>query len=169
MEHKINLEFSSVTEQFLHLFHQIPEEEINIIPFQNSWTAGRVVKHVCLSDRAIIKWLYGNTSPSSRKPDAYVDNLKSLLNFDTKFSSPSFIIPPEKQFKKTDLMEEFISSRAQLRDAMKMLDMTQVCRDIEVKELQGISRLELIYFVIYHTKRHLFQLSNILRHFVKAG
>ena len=169
MKHKINLEFSSVTEQFLHLFHQIPDEEINILPFENSWTAGRVLKHVCLSDRAIIKWLYGNTSPSHRKPDEYLDKLSVLLNFNIKFISPPFIVPPDKQFSKHVLINEFISSRAQLREGMNNLDLSQICKDIELKDLQGISRLELIYFVIYHTKRHIFQLTNISKHLVNVG
>jgi hypothetical protein len=85
--------------------------------------------------------------------------LKAIfLNFETKLQAPDIILPGRGTYQKDILL-------ARLEHSIHSIQRT--ARDKEVTEtvthpiLGPGTRLEMLYFVWYHTQRHIYQLKNI--------
>jgi hypothetical protein len=153
------LEFEAATNAFIDTVAALSQAEINTIPFAGSWTAAQVIEHLCKSDEAMIKTLNGPVQPTSRPPDAGVPELQAIfLDFSTKLPSPEFIIPSNQTFDKESLINTFKAGREQIGKAIQTLDLTAVCH---MPIFGKPTRLEIIAFVIFHTRRHTNQVKNI--------
>lgn len=156
---KIPEDLNAVHAEILQLGSALKQDEINAVPFDGSWTAAQVINHLFKSDYSILKALHGQTKLTGRQPDEYAGQIKTqLLDFNNKMHSPEFIKPATIVFNKRALLNSLISSRKQLNAATQTLDLTKTCNH---PVLIGFTRLELIYFVIYHTQRHIRQVKNI--------
>ena len=108
--------------------------------------------------------LYGPVKKTSRPPDGRIEDLKSVfLDFNLKMKSPDFIIPEKKDYHRSQLQDDFKKTASQLKEAVKTLDLSEICVDTP-SVLGELTRLELISFIILHTKRHTHQLENIKSH-----
>ena len=93
--------FTSLSETWVELVNMISstnESRINAVPFESSWTAAQLATHVTKSNKAITQGLHMEGKPAGRNPEAGAPNLKKMfLGFETKFQSPEFIVPENKQ------------------------------------------------------------------------
>jgi hypothetical protein len=97
--------------EFLELVDSVEEKKINIIPFENSWTAAQLATHVKKSNNAIVQALQMEGKPCNRNADERVEELKNIfLDFTVKFQSPAFIVPEKKEYKKADINNELNTS-----------------------------------------------------------
>jgi hypothetical protein len=155
-------EINKTFEEFMLVLSSFYNEQINEIPFENSWTPGQVVQHIILSVSAFVDLLNGADQQTNRQPDAYVANIRqAFLNFDIKMQSPDFIIPPAKNYNKEELLLTLDQLKIQLNQVVPIKDMTKTCTTFELPVLGYLTRIELINFIEVHTKRHLHQLKNI--------
>ncbi|MFD0941717.1 DinB family protein [Pedobacter boryungensis] len=140
----------------------VEEEDFNCIPFPNSWTAGQVVQHIILASAGFSEVLNAKVKPSDRAADELIPRIKTdFLNFDIKMKSPDFILPEEKMYDKVDLLKTIKEIKTDINKQIETLDLTQTCLAFELPVYGFLTRLEAIYFVIYHTQRHSHQLNNI--------
>ncbi|MBO9199342.1 MULTISPECIES: DinB family protein [Niastella] len=152
-------EFESATNAYLDIVSGLSQDEINTVPFLGSWTAAQVTEHLCKSDEGMLMALNGPVYPTNRPVDAGVNNLRSIfLDFTTKLQSPDFIIPGEEPHDKDSLINTFKAGREQIGKAIETLDLTTSCH---MPIFGEPTRLELIYFVIFHTQRHTNQVKHI--------
>jgi hypothetical protein len=153
------LEFEAATNAFIDKVAALSQSEINTVPFPGSWTAAQVTEHLCKSDEAMIKTLNGAVTPTNRPADAGVPNLQAIfLDFSTKLPSPEFIIPSNETFDKESIINRFKAGREQIGKAIQTLDLTATCH---MPIFGEPTRLEIISFVIFHTRRHTNQVKNI--------
>lgn len=159
MKPKVQEELEIVTTELLLMIASFDQEQINLIPFENSWTAAQVADHLRKSDASILATIQVEGTPAGRAPDEKNAELKSIfLNFDVKFKSPAIVVPDNKVFKKEELIAGLKETRSALSAAAGTLNLNEVC----VHEILGnTTRLELLSFVIYHTQRHIHQLKGI--------
>ena len=135
----------------------------NSVPFANSWTAAQVMVHVIKSNLTIAKALKLEGKIIEREPDERVDELKELfLDFTIKFQSPEFILPPESWYNKEQLENDFLQSMDQLEEEALQMNLSEA---ISHEAFGEITKLELLYFVLFHTQRHIHQLQDIITHF----
>ncbi|MFL5743410.1 MAG: DinB family protein [Niastella sp.] len=152
-------DFEEATNEYLEIVSGLSQDEINTVPYPGSWTAAQVTEHLCKSDKGMLGALNGPVYPTNRPADAGVDGLrKTFLDFSTKLPSPDFIIPEDTTYDKDNLMEAFKAGREQIGNAIKSLDLTTGC---QMPIFGEPTRLELIYFVIFHTQRHTNQVKRI--------
>lgn len=160
------LEFEAATNAFIEKVAALSQSEINTVPFAGSWTAAQVIEHLCKSDEHMINTLNGEVTPTSRPPDAGVAKLEAIfLDFSSKLPSPDFIIPGDETFDKESIISRFKTGRQQLGKAIQLLDLTPTCN---LPILGNPTRLEVITFVIVHTRRHTNQVKNIAEKLVAA-
>lgn len=140
----------------------IPADEINIVPFENSWTAAQVTEHVL---KAVgVEVLYGKTQETNRDPGEKIEPVADLfLNLDIKMQSPDFIYPSDKKYEKQQLLDLVNDKFTKLTEAVNTLDLSLTCLDFEVPTLGLFTRVEFVWFYIVHTRRHIFQLQKIDR------
>ena len=171
--HKINL----MTEELTKLLSSTSKTELNTVPFEGSWTAGQLAKHVIKSNSGFwvssvkspsdipsgAKMLNGSVDDSPRKPDGLVEKIKSdLLNFNSKLQSPEFVQPEKIDYNEEDLLSSLAALNSKLIKSVQSLDLSKTCSAFELPVYGFLTRLEAVHFVIYHTQRHIHQLKNII-------
>ena len=162
MTNEILGEFEGVKKGLIQTISTFNQEEFNTIPFKGSWTAGQVAEHVYKSVSSFTKGLYGKVKPTTRQPDEKVEPIKkAFLDFDTKMSSPDFILPSSGAHDKNATLNSLENTMDKITDAIKKFDLTETCLSFVPPVIGELTRLESIYFVIYHTQRHIHQLKNI--------
>ncbi len=133
---------------------------LNAIPFPGSWTAGQVTRHIIKSNRSIAQALNLPGNATGREPDQRVQELKELfLDFTIKFQAAAFIIPTSDVYDKERLLLDLKGSTIRLKEASRLIDLDQAIHHPAFGE---ITKLELLYFVLFHTVRHVRQLKKIV-------
>ncbi|MBC7401096.1 MAG: DinB family protein [Mucilaginibacter sp.] len=140
----------------------ISDEQFNTVPFKDSWTPGQVTEHVF---KAVgIGVLYGKTQPTERAPDENVEGTaKVFLNMDIKMKSPDFIYPSAWPHDRKEMLAKLEDSFKKLIAAAKTLDLTLTCLDFKIPGAPPWTRLEFLWFYVFHTTRHINQLKNIAK------
>jgi hypothetical protein len=138
------------------------EDEFNSVPFEGSWTAGQVMDHLLQS--LGVTTLYGKTTATDRAPDKNVaPSAAAFLDFGTKLKSPDFILPADGPHSKQAALDTISNKFAGLIEAERTLDLTQTCLDFKMPVMGALTRLEFLWFYVFHTKRHTYQLQNIAK------
>jgi len=138
------------------------EEQLNLVPFAGSWTGGQVGEHL-LKSAGVVQVVFGRTAPTTdRAPDEKVPMLRIFLDFSIKMKSPDFILPSEGFHARQPLIDGLQKDWQRLGEAVDTLDLSETCLDFEMPGVGQLTRLEWVSFYVYHSKRHLHQLRNIL-------
>jgi uncharacterized damage-inducible protein DinB len=139
----------------------VPQSSFNTIPFEGSWTVGQLLQHMIKSDRSTLDALNGDTIPTTRNGDELVEKLRDIfLSTDNKFDAPAFIVPEEQQYDKETMLRLFIEGRDEIIQVLRETDMLETCTTHPV--LKDYTRLELVWFIVFHTMRHSRQLERII-------
>lgn len=147
------------TSKFLELVSLFDEKKINIRPQHDRWTAAQVAEHVTRSNNNISLEMSKEGKVCGREPDLGVEKIKSIfLNFEKKLNSPEFILPTKETYEREAVIHELKTSIDRLMNVAKKEDPFQIINHAIFGE---ITRFETLYFVVYHTQRHIHQLKNI--------
>ncbi|MEO5591131.1 MAG: DinB family protein [Chitinophagaceae bacterium] len=149
--------------ELMHLMLPLSESQMNAVPFKDSWTAAQLATHVTKSNNGMVQALEMEGKPATRKPDERVKELKdTFLDFSTKLKSPDFIIPESGEYRKELVIGALKKSNDKLKKSAAKANPDEM---ISLPAAFGeITKLELFHFVLYHTKRHIHQLKNIVQH-----
>jgi dihydrofolate reductase len=149
----------NTTSELIELASLFSETQINEIPSAGSWTAAQLAEHVTKSNIGIIKSLNKEGKPPGRAADAGVEQLKkTFLDFDKKLKSPEFILPTQDIYQKKLVIDNLGASIAQLKELSRRVNLLEM---ISHPIFGEVTKLELLHFVVYHTRRHIHQLKNI--------
>ena len=150
------------------IFQSFSEDQINIVPFEESWTAGQLIQHIILACSGYPKLFSGNKEKTNRKPDQQVKGLEELfLNFDIKMDSPDFLKPEIKDYNKNLLSLSLLKIESDLLNASEMYDLTLLCLDFQLPNSEKFTIYEWISFALIHTQRHTKQLHDIYEYIKK--
>ncbi len=139
-------------------------EEFNEVPFKDSWTPAQVVQHVILANGNFAAVLRGTTKETTKAVDENIAKLKAIfLNFELKMKSPEFILPNAEHHGQEEQLNIIKGIKNDCIKAIEELDLTETCLDFELPTFGFLTRLEAIYFVIFHTQRHTRQLQEIAK------
>ncbi|HEY4107867.1 DinB family protein [Puia sp.] len=138
------------------------DEQFNTQPAYGGWTAGQVAEHLLLS-AGVVEVIAGNTAPTTgRQPGQHLPAIASVfLDFNTKLQSPDFIIPADGYHDKQQLLSKTKLVWDKIGEGIRRLDLTVTCLDFEFPTMGPLTRLEWLWFYVWHTQRHLRQLKNI--------
>jgi len=162
MSQSIINQLETALEGTLQLLSTFTEKEINTVPFEGSWTAAQVCQHLYKSENGIDQLLYAPAELADRNPGEKTQQFKEIfLNYDIKFKSPDFILPEERHYIKTELEVSLEDVKEKMITAVQNSNLTEVAPLEEGHPLKGSTKLEMIYFVTYHTMRHNHQLERI--------
>lgn len=158
--------FASLDEAWSELFNLVSstnETLINKVPFKDSWTVGQLARHVTKSNMGMAKVLKMQGNVAERDPAAGAAKMKKIfLDFNAKYKSPEFIIPEAGDYNKESVINDLENSIQQLKEERVKQDLSQM---LQVPIFGEVTKLELYYFILYHTQRHIYQLKNILKQF----
>ncbi len=161
MQNEISKEFKNTSTELTQLLSSLTQEQLNAVPFEHSWTAAQLGEHLRKS-YGVAELLYGPVKATERDPAEKVKRIKdALLNFDNKMISPYFIVPEIKEYDKNTLINSLKESVNKITTAAQTLNPEEICTAFALPGLGEMTRIEWLYFIIYHTQRHVHQLKNI--------
>lgn len=159
---EILTEIGNTITAFQQLISSFNEEQINKVPFEGSWTAGQVAQHIIMANGGFAEVLNGPVKDTEREADKMVEEIKQqFLDFTTKFKSPDFILPLNKEYHKARLLNALEEIKLNVSKAIDELDLSKTCLAFELPVYGHLTRLEAVYFLIFHTQRHAHQLRGI--------
>lgn len=162
MKNDINAELESAFADLESALEQFDENKFNVIPFEGSWSAAQAADHLLKANSGAAETMMGNTKETEREPDANEDSIRSfMLNLDTKFVSPEFIIPSAVPIEQELMLESTSETANRLRNIMLEEDLTKTCTDFALPGLGELTRYEWLCFAVCHTKRHTHQINKI--------
>jgi hypothetical protein len=139
---ELSTEIRTTMSEFEELITSFSEEEINQVPYADSWTAGQLAHHVLMSQEGIIKALNGRTAEAGRQPDQFVETLRNIfLDYSKKLKSPEFINPGAGPYDKAAILERIRQANKGINDAVENLDLDQLCVSFELPNLGKMTRL----------------------------
>lgn len=157
-------ELQSTTTELMQLIESLSQDKINVTPFEGSWTAAQIIRHVNMSDKGLLEMLRGPVKATLRQPDEKIKQISShFLDFTIKMEAPEFVIPPNMEYDKDRLLYSFLQTRSQLSEAFKNSDLAVTCSLFSFPVYGELTRLELMSFITSHTERHNHQLKNIIQ------
>jgi DinB superfamily len=152
---------AALGETIAHL-SSFTEKDLNTVPFEGSWTAGQVGRHLYKSQNGMDGLLLAPAETADRNPEERVKELKdTFLNFEIKMKSPDFIYPEDKEYNKEALIKELQEVKDKMMDAASKADLVQLAPLPEGHPFAGATKLEMVHFMAYHTMRHNHQLEKI--------
>jgi len=154
-------EIDEANKEFVQLTSSLNSQQVNRVPFKDSWTAAQLVVHVTKSNTSIVKALNAESKIVERKPDERLQQLeKMFLDFSVKLNSPAFILPTENTYSKETTVADLEKSVEELKQAGNKTNLSEAVKHPAFGE---ITKLELLHFVKYHMQRHLHQLKKIVQ------
>lgn len=148
--------------ELIHLLKSTTEAKVNMVPFEGSWTIAQVADHITLSNTSIAKALSLAGTPMNRAADERAGELEDIfLDFSKKYKAPDFIIPAKDVYEKEVLIHQLERSFSTIKEVSDQTDLSVL---INHPAFGDISKLEILYFVWFHTQRHLQQVKNILQY-----
>lgn len=162
MSQELLQELKSVTSDLVEVLSSFSNEDFNTVPAGGGWTAGQIGNHLFKSDYLILESIYGESAPAGRNPHKYVQPVrKQFLDFTTKMKAPATIIPADAHFDKEGLLLSLEATRSRMFEVIGKFDLDELCLHTDEPALKGLTRVELLNFVVVHTMRHIHQLKNI--------
>jgi len=154
-------EFGEITTKLVSLLSPLTTAMLNQIPFKGSWTAGQVGDHLYKS-YGVVDVFESNLKNTIRKPDQKVWEIKNtFLDFTIKMESPGHILPQKRPLQKKALIEG-LEGRISKFLTYEDQDLNVECMDFIIPEYGAFTRLEWMWFTIFHTHRHIYQLEKII-------
>ena len=148
----------------MQLLSYFNEEQINVVPFGGSWTAGQLSRHVLMSNVGFIEIMNGPYKETQRQPDEMVQKIKTdFLDFSTKGQSADNLKPPLIDYNKNELLISFETLKEKMNQVIEISDLTKTCTAFELPVYGFLTRWEALHFILYHTQRHIHQLKNIFK------
>lgn len=153
-------EIAENAEKFISLISPLTNKQLNTIPFEGSWTAGQVARH-------IIKATDGLPDNVTKAPDRPADEqvpalAATFLNFNVKYTSPEFVVPEKMEYDKDSLIADLNRIKAQNVLTAQTKDLSMLCMGFEFPMVGHLTRYEWLKFMVFHTQRHTRQLNTIV-------
>ncbi len=112
---QLSADINKSFDELIRIVSAFDQEQINVIPFEGSWTAGQVAEHIILSVSGFEQVMNGPVAETTRAPDESKNEIKAMfLDFNTKMKSPEFIIPEDKKYEKGALPDLFEKYKAKI-------------------------------------------------------
>lgn len=150
-------------EELLTALNSFTPEQINTVPYENSWTAGQVIDHVLKSGTGAFEVIHAPCEKTTRAFDEKDEALKNIfLDFSIKMKSPLEILPTGSVLQKDQLVSNVQHLFSKMHTACTTLDLTKTCTVFDFPGMGSLTRYEWLRFFTYHTQRHTLQLKHIL-------
>ena len=147
------------TENLFAVISRFPPGHFRHKPSENEWSAAQIAEHLLKVDLSTYKALCGETIPTNRPPDQKISLLKLAMEDSTKRAAPPTVIPSSAAFVQEVILQHLKAQREKLRETVRVSDLTEACITFKHPFLGTMTKLEWVYFTIYHAERHVRQMN----------
>jgi hypothetical protein len=152
-------ELNQVTSELFRVIASFTPDQFNQPPAAGGWSPGQIAEHLSLSDHELLISLHGPVKPTHRDPSEKIEPVKNIfLDFENKLDSPGELVPASRNYDQGVLIRSLQKTRSQINEVIATLDLSATCYD---PRLGDMTRLEIVYFILFHTKRHIHQMKKL--------
>lgn len=151
-------------DQYINQVERVENDRIGKSPSTDSWSAGQVCDHILKVCISTMRLLRGEGKPVDRDPAAKVEYIgKEFANVEKQFQAFGPIRPDEKPPNRRRIISGLNSVRKRFHEYLADdPDLTLLCTQFTHPLFGEMTRLEWLYFIIYHNERHLGQLRRTI-------
>jgi hypothetical protein len=161
MNEQLTTELDATAKELLEVLSSIDKEKFNLIPGTDKWSAGQMSDHLLQSVSGLSQMLSAKGKAADRPADAMVAKLKDIfLNFSTSLKSPAFILPRGEYFEQDQMISSLKNELENIVQTVPAIDLNEIS-DMQFPGMGALSKLEMVQFVIVHTRRHIHQAKKI--------
>lgn len=161
-ESVVRKDLKESTHDLLMAVSEFPEEYFNAPPADGGWTAGQVAEHLIKTETSTVELFTGSFEISERDPEEKIKTIKGRFeDFESKMKAFGHIIPDESSKDKAQILENIQDSSQRLTSLIELHDLSELITGFAHPLFGHLSRVEWIYFNIYHTYRHVHQIHRI--------
>ena len=158
-------EIENLHKNFNKVLLQFSEDEINIVPFEGSWTAGQVTEHIIKSNKGILEQLLNSNTKSANRPfDEQLKVVQEVFRSEEKMKSAPHLVPTELSHNLDNLRITLKKQKEQRIETIKEKDLGELIAALEFPpSSDGLTRYEWLNLIIEHGNRHQKQIENIYK------
>ncbi|HLT23885.1 MAG TPA: DinB family protein [Ignavibacteria bacterium] len=161
MSYKIKEDLDKTFEELKDTLDKFNQESFNKAPQYGGWNAGEVCEHLVKSN--VTSLIYGNLEETDRVKDEKVPELEQIfMDFSAKYTNPEFNNPEKSGHDMNEMKEALKKIHNDALKAAEERNLTKICTDMELPGSGQMTGFELLYFMVFHYKRHTNQIKNIL-------
>lgn len=151
------------TENLFRFLDNVDERIFDNKPSDNEWSVKDCCEHIIIIENSLTHILKGNTKETTKDPERKIELIRNVFqNLEKKYHAPEAIKPVGTIKNKEEVKEKFSRIRNELLRIGNEMNWTDVCLDFRNVGFGIMTRVEWIYFCIYHTERHLHQMRSIV-------
>ncbi len=160
-KNKVLADHHTSTQNLLDQLSHFTIETFNQKPPDNGWSAAQISEHLLLLDMIANKVVAAGTIPTNRPPDEKIKYIKAAMEDQTKRTASERVQPTTEPKDPQAMSSHFQQQRASLEENIRTTDITDACISFKHPAFGTLTKLEWIYFTIYHTQRHLKQMQRL--------
>lgn len=159
---QVRHDFTESTENLLKTLQDFPEAAFNKKPRKDKWSIGQVADHLLKTEVNTLRMLTQEVEPSDRNPEQKIEDIREqFLNFNKKFKAFGPIVPDDSSKEKQEMIDRLQDNRQRLSSIIDIEDLTGLITAFEHPLFGSLTRVEWLYFQIYHSRRHCQQIKII--------
>lgn len=159
----VKRDFIESTKNLLEILSDIPEGNFNKKPELGGWTVGMTAEHLIKVEFGILKLFSGSVDSTDRNPEQKIEEIeKRFLDFETSMTAYGPIVPDKEPKDKTKVLGKLQDIRQKLTGLIEIQNLAETIKGFEHPLFGYLTRVEWIYFNIYHSKRHINQMERII-------
>jgi uncharacterized damage-inducible protein DinB len=159
---RIQTDLDESTDALLQQLAVFDGDKFKTSPADGQWSPAQVAEHLLILDIIANKVLSGETMQSTRPPDSKIDLIRTAMDdVSTPRTAPDHVVPGVVDKDYSQFAASFEHQRRALKEKIKTLDLTEACKAHKHPSLGTLTRLEWLYFTIFHTKRHTGQIARL--------
>lgn len=148
----------ALTETVSHFTH----EAFNRKPSAERWSAAQIADHLLKVGFSTYKAITGEAMPTTRPPEQKIAMIKQGLEDEvTKRIAPERVLPSADVQETAGITEKISKQKDALKEAVLSSDITDACMSFKHPVLGTLTKIEWLYFHIYHVQRHVRQLKRL--------
>lgn len=156
------------TRELLKTISEFPDEQFNTVPPDEGWSAGQVGEHLIKVETSTVRLFTGSVDICERNPEEKIKFIKERFSdFETKMTAFGPIVPNESPKNKQKVLDKLQDLRQRLTGMIELHDLSEMITGFSHPLFGTMTRIEWIYFNIFHTKRHLQQIETIFQQLSK--
>lgn len=142
---------------------EISLEVFSVQPNVHSWSINHIIEHILNVEKSTKAIGNRPTEETDRSPSIKINDIKSrALNFEVKVQAPTAVLPTKERSDHQKMLEELEITRIGILKQGNEKGWHQIITIIKHPIFGAMTRLEWLYFNIYHVERHIHQIRQTL-------
>jgi hypothetical protein len=161
---KLCTDLDNNTRLFLDILDTVPGDKLHRTNEQTAWSVMDCAEHMLIYEQQVTQALQGPAEPvTDRAPNSKVADIShSFMDFDRRLrvmGEPDTLLGGFTNV--ADFSRTFRQNRETVKAILQKEAIDWLCKDLEHPVFGFMTRMEWVYYLIYHTERHLQQINRI--------